>query len=78
MPMSLNSRALGIVEALLAQADESRVDLHEIEGGGRFVDCGIEARGGLLAGIDLARMCLGGLADRGDPIGRNRMAGRSP
>src|SRR5262249_49174200 len=28
---------------------------------GRFVDCGIEARGGLCLGIELARICLGGL-----------------
>ena len=36
--------------------------MHPIEGGGTFVDCGIEARGGLqLAGIELARICLGGL-----------------
>lgn len=63
MSMSLNARALEIVEALLASAEERRASACEIEGGGRFVDCGIEARGGLLAGIDLARICLGGLAD---------------
>src|SRR6185503_17570007 len=36
---------------------------HPIEGGGRFLDCGIEARGGLLAGLDLARVCLADLAE---------------
>ncbi len=63
MSISLNSRALELVEALLARADERRVELHEIEGGGRLIDCGIKARGGLLAGVDLARICLGGLAE---------------
>lgn len=63
MSLSLNSRALEIVEALAAQAEERRVLVREIEGGGRFVDCGIEAPGGLLAGLDLARICLGGLGD---------------
>ena len=29
-------------------AAEERVAVHPIEGGGRFIDCGIEARGGLL------------------------------
>jgi methenyltetrahydromethanopterin cyclohydrolase len=33
-----------------------------MEGGGRYLDCGIDAQGGLLAGIDLARVCLGDLA----------------
>ena len=46
MSISLNSRALEIVETLLARADERRVLVREIEGGGRLVDCGIEARGG--------------------------------
>ncbi|WP_250847097.1 methenyltetrahydromethanopterin cyclohydrolase [Aquisphaera insulae] len=62
MTMSVNRRALWLVEAVLAHAQERRVVLHLIEGGGRYVDCGIEARGGLLAGLELARVCLGDLA----------------
>jgi methenyltetrahydromethanopterin cyclohydrolase len=62
MTMSMNRRALWLVEALLAHAAERRVVVHLIEGGGRFIDCGIDARGGLLAGVDLARVCLGDLA----------------
>lgn len=60
---SLNANALEIVESLLARAEERKVAIHAIEGGGRFIDCGIKVRGGLLAGLDLARVCLGGLAD---------------
>ena len=64
--------------------------LHPIEGGGRFIDCGIEARGGLRAGLDLARVCLADLADvtivpgevGGRPCppcpGRHRSPGRRP
>ncbi|MFI5455249.1 MAG: methenyltetrahydromethanopterin cyclohydrolase [Isosphaerales bacterium] len=63
MTMSLNCRALEVVEALLAHAEERRVAVHLVEGGGRYVDCGIERRGGILAGIELARICLGGLAE---------------
>jgi methenyltetrahydromethanopterin cyclohydrolase len=59
----LNERALGLVEALLARAAERRVVGCRIEGGGRVVDCGVEARGGLLAGLDLARICLADLAE---------------
>jgi methenyltetrahydromethanopterin cyclohydrolase len=62
MTLSLNRRGSWLVEALLAHAEERRVAVHPIEGGGRFVDCGIQVQGGLLAGLDLARICLGDLA----------------
>lgn len=62
MTMSMNRRALWLVEAILAHAAERKVLLHLIEGGGRFIDFGIDSRGGLLAGVDLARVCLGDLA----------------
>ena len=60
--MSLNGRTNWILEMLLAQAEELRIAFHNIEGGGRFVDCGIQARGGLLAGVELARICMADLA----------------
>jgi methenyltetrahydromethanopterin cyclohydrolase len=62
MTMLLNQRASRVVEALLAHLDVFRVAVHALEGGGRFIDCGIEARGGLGAGLELARVCLGDLA----------------
>jgi methenyltetrahydromethanopterin cyclohydrolase len=62
MTMSLNRRGLWVVEALLAHADERQVAVHPVDGGGRYVDCGIDSRGGLLAGLDVARVCLGDLA----------------
>src|SRR5690242_5866063 len=72
--MNLNRRAHWVVESLLAHAEERRVAAHPIERGGRFVDCGIEVRGGLAAGLDLARTCLADLAQvtivPGDIAGR--------
>jgi methenyltetrahydromethanopterin cyclohydrolase len=62
MALALNRRALWLIEALSAHAQERRVAVSSIEGGGRFFDCGITARGGLLAGVELARICLGDLA----------------
>jgi len=62
MTMSMNRRALWLVEAILAHVHERRAVLHLIEGGGRYIDCGIDARGGLLMGLELARVCLGDLA----------------
>jgi methenyltetrahydromethanopterin cyclohydrolase len=61
MTISLNNLALQAVDALLAHAEERRVAVRSLEGGGRFVDCGIETRGGILAGLELARICLGTL-----------------
>jgi methenyltetrahydromethanopterin cyclohydrolase len=61
--MDLNGRSLWLVEGMLAQADLRRVELHPIEKGGRFIDCGIQAHGGLRAGIDLAKVCLADLAE---------------
>ncbi|WP_337173472.1 methenyltetrahydromethanopterin cyclohydrolase [Paludisphaera sp.] len=63
MPLNLNARAAGIVEALVAAAEERRVASSEIDGGGRLIDCGVKQRGGLAAGLDLARACMGGLAE---------------
>src|SRR3954468_3182411 len=61
--LNLNGRSLGLGESLLARAEERKVAAHPIERGGRFVDCGIETRGGLRTGIELARICLAGLAE---------------
>jgi methenyltetrahydromethanopterin cyclohydrolase len=61
--MDLNGRALGVVETLLGRAEELRIVAQPIEGGGRAVDCGIAVRGGLAAGIELARVCLADLAE---------------
>lgn len=61
--MNLNARTLRLVDELSAAAGERRVLVAAIEGGGHLIDLGVEARGGLLAGIDLARVCLAGLAE---------------
>src|SRR5947209_17031985 len=61
--MDLNGRALRVVESLLECAEECKVAAHPIERGGRSIDCGIEVRGGLRAGLDLARVCLADLAE---------------
>jgi len=61
--MNLNGRSLRLVEAMIARADELRVELQPVEKGGRFLDCGIKTQGGLRAGIDLAKVCLADLAE---------------
>jgi methenyltetrahydromethanopterin cyclohydrolase len=72
--MTLNARAASLVERLLSDPEEWWMAVHPIEGGGRYIDCGIEARGGMLCGVELARICLAGLArvelEPGDVAGR--------
>ena len=73
--MNLNGRALRLVDSLMGRAEERRVATYPIEKGGRFVDCGIGSTGGLAAGLELARICLAGLATvdlaPGDVAGRS-------
>lgn len=61
--MNLNARGLAAVERLLTRAAEHRVEWRELDGGGRLIDCGINTRGGLSAGLELARICLADLAE---------------
>lgn len=60
--MTLNSRALWLVESLLTHAHDRRVHSLPIEKGGRVVDCGVNTLGGFEAGIFLARICMADLA----------------
>jgi methenyltetrahydromethanopterin cyclohydrolase len=60
--MSLNESACVVVVAILARAEGLRVAEH-ILGGARVIDLGIAVRGGLQAGLELARVCL---ADRAE------------
>lgn len=62
--MNLNARALALVERLAARAEEYKVTLvNRLGAEGRLVDCGVQTRGGLRAGLDLARICMADLAD---------------
>jgi methenyltetrahydromethanopterin cyclohydrolase len=62
MTISTNRRGLRLVDATLARLHDLRLMLQQIEGGGRYVDFGIQAPGGLHSGVELARICLGDLA----------------
>lgn len=49
------------VEALLAQAEALRLKVERLENGTTLVDAGLEVRGGLEAGRQIAEICMGGL-----------------
>ena len=63
MNWQLNARAHELAEGLIQAAETLRVQLHDVPGGGRVIDCGIDAEGGLGAGLALAQVCTAGLAE---------------
>jgi len=60
--MTLNERASLCADLLQANAAAWRVQ-HTTVGGARVIDCGGAVPGGLQAGLQMARVCLAGLAD---------------
>jgi methenyltetrahydromethanopterin cyclohydrolase len=74
LPIGLNERAWRLADHLAGQAASLRI-APQSAGGMRWLDCGIEAQGGLQAGLGLARVCLAGLADVGLSTGE---AAQSP
>ncbi|HBH53939.1 MAG TPA: methenyltetrahydromethanopterin cyclohydrolase [Planctomycetaceae bacterium] len=63
MNQQLNARAAHLVDQLLESPELLKVSAHSIAGGGRWIDCGLQAEGGLAAGLTLARICTAGLAE---------------
>ena len=61
-PTGLNERAWRLADHLASQAGALRL-ITQSTGGVRWIDCGIEAPGGLQAGLGLARVCLAGLGE---------------
>ena len=60
--LQLNARAFRLVERLREQQGELRVDCQVLADGSLLVDAGVNAHGGLEAGVALARLCLADLA----------------
>lgn len=59
---SLNERALEVVRELKIRADEWNLTVATMANGATLLDVGVERRGGLQAGLALARICLADLA----------------
>jgi len=57
--MTLNEEAWLIAEQMAGDAAALRLKVHSI-GGATVIDCGIEALGGLQAGLGMARVCMAG------------------
>ena len=62
MSGNLNQRAWELVEEAAGRADVLRIEEHRLNTGGQWWDLGIEAEGGLEAGLLLSRACMSDLA----------------
>ena len=56
----LNARAWTLCDQLASEAQRLRVQVHVPPGQMRILDCGVQAEGGLEAGLKLAEICLAG------------------
>lgn len=59
--LGMNARAWALADRMVEQAGEMRVAAHTLGNGARVIDAGVDAPGGLAAGIALAELCMGGL-----------------
>jgi methenyltetrahydromethanopterin cyclohydrolase len=59
----LNRSALEVFELSRANADALSIAATQLPCGARILDFGVQTRGGLQAGVRLASICLGGLAE---------------
>jgi methenyltetrahydromethanopterin cyclohydrolase len=62
-PLLLNERALRVAEQMIREAATLRIAVQRTSAGARILDCGIQAEGGLGAGLGMARVCLSDLGD---------------
>jgi methenyltetrahydromethanopterin cyclohydrolase len=60
--MRLNDLAYGICRSAFGHLDAWRIGAHELKNGARVLDFGVDVHGGILAGQNLARICLSDLA----------------
>ena len=63
--VSLNELAYRVLEELLARPERYGVAVRELASGARILDLGVEAPGGLDAGLKMIEICLGGLGRAG-------------
>jgi methenyltetrahydromethanopterin cyclohydrolase len=59
--LRMNQRAWMLADQLVERAAELRIAVRPLSCGARVIDAGIEATGGLAAGVALAELCMGGL-----------------
>ncbi|HEB72946.1 MAG TPA: methenyltetrahydromethanopterin cyclohydrolase [Nitrospirae bacterium] len=61
--LSLNEKARAVIEPLIDEPDRFQVAVTRLETGATLIDCGIEAEGGVDAGVLFSKACLGGAGE---------------
>lgn len=61
--ISVNELALDIFEGLAEFPEDYNVEFHQMNNGARFVDCGVNTKGGYSAGRIFTEICMGGLGE---------------
>lgn len=61
--MTLNERAQRLADHMAMNAAALQIAVHKKPGAARVIDCGVNTRGGLQAGLGMARVCLAGQAE---------------
>jgi methenyltetrahydromethanopterin cyclohydrolase len=61
--LRMNEAASEIADTMADQADVLRVNSYRLPSGARIIDAGVNAPGGIEAGIALAEICMGGLGN---------------
>ncbi len=62
MDVHVNADANKICDEAAIDRERLRLSVHRLDSGTRVIDFGVEAQGGLEAGLCLARICMGGAA----------------
>ncbi|UWG97832.1 methenyltetrahydromethanopterin cyclohydrolase [Dehalobacter sp. DCM] len=60
--LSPNMLAFPLVKAMIANSDQFQIEAH-MKNGATVLDCGVNVEGSLEAGLQFAKVCLGGLAN---------------
>ncbi len=61
--ISVNELALDIFEEMVEYPEDYNVAFHQLDNGARIIDCGVETKGGYLAGKRFTEICMGGLGE---------------
>jgi len=61
MAISLNERALAVVEEMLSKSEELRIKVIKTPSGATVIDCGVNVRGSVEAGLYVTRVTAGDL-----------------
>ncbi len=59
--LGMNELACEVADGMAENADILRVRVHELTGGARVIDAGVETDGGFDAGLAVSEICMGGL-----------------